>query len=536
MVPEPPPPRGRAGTATQSPTPKTGGSESPAARGGGGREPRKSTADPRAWSRKSVLTILLAAIALSLGGGVFAALASLKEEPPRRGVPLRTFNVTVYEVLPTDFREIVAGFGTARADRSVDISAEVSGLVIETHPDLEIGTRVAGPEPTLSEDGRRSTRPAGELLLKLDPGTFEQQVVRLRGQIQGLQKQIEQVRAEEANDRRLIETQQRNLQSAQEELESKERSRRAGAGSSTAVRQAEQAVNQFQETLVRTRNQLSLTEVREAQLQAQVASAEAELAASELDVDRTEIRPPFTGVLSMVNVEPGQFVRAGDPLVSLTDLDHIEIPVSLTHTQFARVEPLLKAGQTPVVSLAVNETDDPVWTGRLVRASPIADETTRTVDVFVEVDNAAQPSPLLPGTFVHARIEGPVIEQAVVVPRDAIVRGEVYLASEDVMEAVRRRSALLRSEEPDDAALQEQLAALGDDVNAKLKSARKVRVDIDRTLQTFAFVGNGVAPGDRIVMTNLDIIFDDALLVVQESVTPADEVARQRVIALQPVP
>ena len=445
-------------------------------------------------------------------------------------MPLRTFNVTVYEVWPTDFVEVVSGFGTARADRTVRVSAEVAGLVTETHPDLEIGTRVAGPEPGLSRDGRRSTRPPGETLLRLDPATYEQQAVRLRGSLKQLRKQAEQLKVEEANERRLVETQQRNLESAEAELASKRRLQSGGAGSSTAVRQAEQTVNQYEEVLVRTQNQLALVEVREAQLDAQIAGAEADLNAAELDVGRTTVRAPFTGVISMVDVEPGQYVRPGDPLLELTDLDHIEVPVSLTQSQFARVEPLLAAGGTPAVALAVNETDDAVWTGRLVRAAPIADETTRTVDVFVEVDNAEQPTPLLPGTFVHARIDGPVIRDAVVLPRDAIVRGEAYVATDEVVDAVRRRDELLRAGDSD---VEARLAELDAEVREKLTAAGKRTVDVGRTLQTFAFVDGGVRPGDRVVMTNLDIIYEDALLVVQETVGPEDELARQRVVALK---
>lgn len=526
-------PTDAAKTAAPTPQPAAGANGEATPFGGRQSGPSPIEAEETGFGRKSVVSIVAIALSLLLGGGIFSALASQRPEPPQRPVPLRTFNVVVYEVRPTDFQEIVTGFGTARADRSVAVSAEVSGLVTETHEDLEVGTRVEGPRVVPSADGVRSERPPADLLVRIDPATYEQRVGRLDRQIEQLKRQIEQLRAEEENERRLIETQKRNLASAREELESKQRSLRAGAGSSTAVRQAEQTVNQYEETLVRTQNSLSLVEVREAQLQSQVEAAKADREVANLDVQRTEIRAPFSGVLDDVMVERGQFVRTGDPLLSVTDLDHIEVPVSLTQEQYARVAPLLEAGERPRVELSVNETAEPQWTGRLVRAAPVADAATRTVDVFVEVENSAQASPLLPGTFVHARIAGPMIQDAIAVPRDAIVRGEVFLAEEDVAAAVRERVRLLNTSDDPDAAAEAKLAALGEEVRGKLRSATAKRVQVGRTLQTFAFAESGLEPGDLVVMTNLDIIYDNALLIPQETVTAAEELQRQNAIALR---
>ncbi|MCH8146829.1 MAG: DUF3362 domain-containing protein, partial [Planctomycetes bacterium] len=52
-----------------------------------------------------------------------------------------------------------------------------------------------------------------------------------------------------------------------------------------------------------------------------------------------------------------------------------------------------------------------------------ADPRSRTFRAYVEVDNAKQVQPLLPGYFVTAVVEGPRITDALLVPRIAILDG-----------------------------------------------------------------------------------------------------------------
>ena len=79
-------------------------------------------------NHKSIsINIILCAAALLVGGGGFAGLASLREEPAKREVEEKVFNVEVYEVQKVNLQEIVKGFGSAEAEREVVYSAQVAG-------------------------------------------------------------------------------------------------------------------------------------------------------------------------------------------------------------------------------------------------------------------------------------------------------------------------------------------------------------------------------------------------------------------------
>ena len=469
----------------------------------------------------------MTAVSLLVGGFIFVRLASLKQEPPRRAVAERSYNVETFVVESTAVREIITGFGSAVADRRVTVSAEVSGLVAEIHPNLEVGVRVLPPQAVGGGDVPSGIAPRDELL-KIDPSTYLRRIDALDRQIAQLKVQRDQLAIEQKNSERLLETQQTNLKTAQAELDSKRRVQSAGAGNASQVRAAELQVNQYEAEVVRLKNTIGLIPSRVEAAEAQIAAAEAEMESARLDVKRTTISPPFAGVLSEVSVEQGQFVRPGDKLLEITDLGRIEVPIALTQTQFALLEPLLRDGNKPIARLAENESAEPRWSGRITRVSPVADEQTRTIDVFVEVDNSEQDTPLLPGTFVHVRIVGPVTRETIAIPREVIQQGTVYV--------VRKRDGGNSGEDADptsngssDSSISTASTVSGD----ALYEARQVDIVVKRTVQAFAIIKSGLTAGDEVVMTNLDVVHEGALLTPQSKVTLVDELARQRTPALE---
>jgi hypothetical protein len=79
---------------------------------------------------------------------------------------------------------------------------------------------------------------------------------------------------------------------------------------------------------------------------------------------------------------------------------------------------------------------------------------------------------MLPGTFVFARIEGPVYKrnECFAIPRDAIFQGGVFVAEGGI--------------------------------------AKARKIEIAETLQSFALVTSGLEHDDQIVLTNLDVLRD----------------------------
>lgn len=123
--------------------------------------------------------------------------------------------------------------------------------------------------------------------------------------------------------------------------------------------------------------------VSEAQLQEALAlleSARAELTRAQLDLDYMMIRAPFAGALQARMVEIGDFVKRGDPIATYVDNRTIIVSANLSEfdARYVDVDDLAEA------RLATGET----VRGRIRYVAPVADESTRTFVVELEVDNS----------------------------------------------------------------------------------------------------------------------------------------------------
>jgi len=153
-----------------------------------------------------------------------------------------------------------------------------------------------------------------------------------------------------------------------------------------------------------------------ASLQANLSALEDQVASAELRLRNATLRAPFDGIVSARSVEPGQYVTIGAPLVTVVDLASVEMQANAAVGSGA----LLKAGQT--VTVKVDGIEDQTFEGVVSRINPVADEGTRTIPVYVKIDNSK--GTLLGGMFASGQIVVDRIEQAIAVPTDSIRRDQ----------------------------------------------------------------------------------------------------------------
>jgi RND family efflux transporter MFP subunit len=178
-----------------------------------------------------------------------------------------------------------------------------------------------------------------------------------------------------------------------------------------------------------------------AQARAALAAAQASLRSAELDLARTNIRAPFTGRVRERRANVGDYVGPGSPVAVMFSTDTMEIRVPLTDTDLASLRvPLGFAATAANPGPAAHVTNVlggrvMTWEGRLVRTEASVDPRTRLIYGTVEVRDpfsSRYATPLAPGMFVSARLEGSGRETLVAAPRSALKRNEfVYVVNAD---------------------------------------------------------------------------------------------------------
>jgi len=133
-----------------------------------------------------------------------------------------------------------------------------------------------------------------------------------------------------------------------------------------------------------SRNEVELRAARAAAEQGEVDSLRAGLRMKNLEVGDCVLRAPFNGDLVARFVDPGAYVRPGNPVVTIADRSTLRIVADAPEADFTVV-----AVDTPVhVEI---EAAQKKLQGRIARRTPATDRKTRTVHFELDVDDRELP-------------------------------------------------------------------------------------------------------------------------------------------------
>ena len=210
---------------------------------------------------------------------------------------------------------------------------------------------------------------------------------------------------------------------------------------------------------------------------AALASAKADLAIAMRNLERSYIRLPYAGMVLSKNADIGQFVNPGTQLGVTFATDIAEVRLPLTDQDLAFVDLPGPASSDmrkgPQVTLTATQKGKRMrWDAELVRSEGVVDERSRVTYAVAQLDDPYQlhgDGIALPiGTFVAAEITGSGAYDVIRIPRTALRRAGQVLVVDDENKIDIRSVAVIRSDE------------------------------------RFAYVGSGVAPGERITTTAIE--------------------------------
>ncbi len=167
------------------------------------------------------------------------------------------------------------------------------------------------------------------------------------------------------------------------------------------------------------------------QTQSQLEQANANIAKTEAIIAQKLIRAPFAGRLGVRQIDLGQYVNAGAPIVTLTELRQLYANFTLPSTMRAEIA----LGQS--VNITADAFPGRAFTAKITTIEPQIRADTRTMTIQATLANPDEA--LLPGMFVNAAVVLPPTPDQVVLPETAVdytLYGDsVYLVREDSKDA-----------------------------------------------------------------------------------------------------
>ena len=363
--------------------------------------------------------LLLLLVLIGLGFGAAHWWRSAHQAGPARPGGPPAVPVKAARVTSRDMPVLLKVVGRAEAYESVSLKSRVDGQVAAV----------------AYREGQHVNK--GEVLVRLDPADFEARVQQAQANLARDQAQLAKAHADFERYQVL---KQRGFVSA--EMLS---GMRTSYESALATRAADQAALQL----------------------------------ARLQADYAVIRAPFAGIVGARLVFPGSGVKTNDTVLALVNrVRPLYVSFAVPEQHLERLRAAMKAGALPV-SVTVPGDDSRRYPGDARFLDNAVDPATGTIQMKAVLDNKDEM--LTPGQFVRVSLALDTVENALVVPAEAVQQGPegnfVYVVGGDGKVAVRPIRMLLSE---GDLAIIGQGLAVGETVvtdgQLRLTPGARVRV------------------------------------------------------------
>ncbi|HMG32484.1 MAG TPA: efflux RND transporter periplasmic adaptor subunit [Blastocatellia bacterium] len=346
----------------------------------------------RAWSIPKSIQELLLICALILAGMWTASCSRGVSGKQVDGSPQKP---TPARMLIADTRQVrrnIEAVGSLFPYEEVAVSSEVEGRVDQVL--VDVGDRVSAGQPIV-----RIVATELQLTVEQQRAAVNQARARLGLASEG--EDLKDVRAAAEVKRAAA-----DLDDAQQKFE---RSKTLYASGLLPKQNYDEAESRY--NAARAAYDLSVQTVQN--LRGQLAQTQASAALAQKKLSDSVIRAPFAGQVKERTVAQGQYLKVQTPVMMIVNIDPLRVRLKVPEKMAAWA----KTGQE--VTVSVEAFPDRTFAGKIWRINPAVDQQTRTFEVEALIDN--HDNALKPGFFVKATIPSAKVDEALLVPQDALL-------------------------------------------------------------------------------------------------------------------
>ncbi len=148
-------------------------------------------------------------------------------------------------------------------------------------------------------------------------------------------------------------------------------------------------------------------------VEANLKQAEAALELAQLQYENSVVKSPHRGLIAAINVEEGEMVGAGTPVINLVDLSQVYVQVNVN----ARTLTNINVGEK--VSVDILPLHNALYQGKIEIISPSINQQTQAYPVKILLNN--KDNKIKGGMFADVEFILNKVENAVVIPLEAVI-------------------------------------------------------------------------------------------------------------------
>ena len=315
---------------------------------------------------------------LVLMGGFFGFSMLVATKPETKPAENREiiWSVAAQKVAFEIYQPRISAFGELKPRREVNLRALVSGEVIATSAGFEDGARVN----------------KGDVLLEIDPFTYENQLADARAQLKGAKAVLKE-------------------RQAAAKLARQEKSRAQKLFKKGTV---------SQKTVDDKNTDATIKAARAEQQQSAVDRINVQVKKAKRDLANTKVIAPFGGFLANITAREGRVLNPNDQVGVLLDSDNFDVVFNLSDAEYGR----FLERNSEVIGRPVNV----VWQlggerielqAEIERVGAQISQATRGVDVYARIEGKL-PSNLRGGAFVTVELLAQPVPDVMAISKDAL--------------------------------------------------------------------------------------------------------------------
>lgn len=365
---------------------------------------------------RAAMQIGLMALVLAVAFAITMRLVNTKPEIEKKPIFPTVYTVNTIKAERKTHNPVITLYGEVLAGRSVELRSLVSGVIVSVSNKLKSGGSVE----------------EGEMLLEIDPFTYEGQLREAKANAQEVEGRMEEANARVRMEQSRLQGARDQLELARNDLSRIEQLRKGGTATEKQMEDRKLILSQRSQAVEQSEINIEAENAKIRQLQANAERLNWKIEQSNRDLKNTRLVAPFAGTIRSSTAEIGKLANANDMQVSMYQVDTLEARFVLSDEQFGRLQ-AEGAGlaERPVEIIWNVGGIDYEFSGVIDRIGAEIASARGGVEVFATVAQADHAVAMRPGAFVEISVPDRSYVDHVRLPDSSLYHGDTVYVVEN---------------------------------------------------------------------------------------------------------
>ena len=292
-------------------------------------------------------------------------------------------------IYPKEIRPQLLFYGRVIGKNEINIVSRLSGKIIFVSKKLFNSDEIQ----------------KNEVLLKIDPFEFEQELVSKKALFDELKIELDKTNL-------ILTESTKQLKIAEEDYERKKKL----FGNTVSQKALDDAALKVS----KAKTQFSKDNYKINAIKVNLKKAEASLRVAKKNLSFTEYKAPFAGKVTNNSIDIGSEIKSGESIGKLVNTSELEAKFFVGETKFTELGTNKELIGKKIKIRWDKSKFKKIYEAQITRIDSVISEEMAGLNMYARLDDISENDPIRPGVFIEVLFEGNIIYDAIQVPEDTV--------------------------------------------------------------------------------------------------------------------